>query len=220
MNQLTSKNPKINSKRAREFIAEPKHLVTNSLGWSYQLGPINKSLYDDKILTLSYSSYSGPEIETLMRETLSRMCVGKSVGFLIKLNFRELENYLRDENHLSVFEADDTFSIEKSYKYIKNSLLALILWDKCKEGELQFLGGGHWKNLGLAEKNRNLKYLIDSINMHFSLAKPLQLVFVEKDCVSVIINDFPMELEILEIVINQFVNFKEEDSSVKLVAVH
>lgn len=220
MNQFISKTIKINSKRAHDFIIRPKYHTGTSLGWTYTLDSKIEPLLDDKFLTLAYSNPSANEIENLLHESLSRMSIGKTVGFLNKMNFRELENYLRDENHLPVFEKEDSISIEKSYRYIKNSLLALVLWDKCGASKLQFLDQGAWKKLGLVEKNRNIEKLVSLINSYFSQTKSLELVFVEKDSVSVIVNDFPMDLEVLEIVINEFVNFIEEDSSVKLVAVH
>lgn len=221
MKNNITKFTQINSKRAQEFIANPKYFLKNEKpGWGFELVRSDESLLGDKFLTLTYFKFSNLEIDNLFCESLSQMCVGKNIAFLIKLTFREVENYLRDENHLPVFEETSSSIIEKSYKMVKNSLLASVIMNKIQDTKFHFREGENWKSLGLVQKNRLIADFVTTVQAPFVLVRPLQLVFVENDTVSVVINDFPIELEALEMLCNRFFKSEDAETYLKFVAVH
>lgn len=216
------------SKRAQDFLSSPRHLLANNPGevvhdkwlWSFTLQKNQeRDFQNDKILTLFYVNHSSSTLESLFLEALSLMVQGQNIFFLQQLSFRELENFLRDENHLPVFHAFDALSSEESFKAVKISLLStLIIKEIEKKGE----AFGHvkrWDHLTLVEKNQKAQAFIECVNNVFFEAKPLQLALAEKEKIAIVMNDFPIEALVIEQLFHQSFGNTEEISSLKVVAV-
>lgn len=144
---------------------------------------------------------------------------GKNILFLQNSTFREIENYLRDENHLPVFDSSVLVLAEESFKRVKNSLLGALLLDKLEGLGTKASVQKNWRSLTLVEKNREVSRLITGFNSLFPTTKPLELALVETSELSVVLNDFPIQLEVLEFLIQSLLGNEEGISSLKLVAV-
>ena len=83
----------------------------------------------DKILTVTYSNPQ-TEIELLFREILARFSKGRLLKQALEINFRELENFLRDENHLPSFTKESTQKLSELLKELKLSLISSALISK------------------------------------------------------------------------------------------
>ncbi|MDD4973158.1 MAG: hypothetical protein PHY93_02350 [Bacteriovorax sp.] len=216
------------SKRAQDFLSTPCHALTKvaiesankKWFWDFTLEKIEQNNFQsDKILTLYYFNKSGSVLDSLFLEALSRMAIGRDIGFLRQLSFRELENFLRDENHLPVFNISGVISPEQSFKVVKNSLLADLLIKEIekKAGTSTQLKG--WIQLTLVEKNQRVRAFIKILNNLFSQAKPLELALAEAGEIAIVMNDFPVGGEVLEVLIHESIGITEEISSLKVVAV-
>ena len=198
-------------------MANPKHRLTSFLGEKFRW---KIELEGDKILTLFYYSSENTlkfdAIDNLFLESLARLTLGRNILFLNSLSFREIENFLRDENHLPVF--GDSSLPEIQAKKCKYSLLAAILSLKLTQtqGNLPVV---FWDKLTLVEKNSNALELIQKINQLFSSSIPMQLAIAENDLVSVIRGDFPLDIEVTQLLFQEYFQHSNENSSLKVVAV-
>ena len=127
MNENSSEIVQTFSKRAQDFLSTPRHALAKTereLGnrlwfWDFSLEKIQQNNFkSDKILTLNYFNNSASVLDSLFLETLSRMVIGRDIEFLQRLSFRELENFLRDENHLPVFNNSGAVNPEESFKVV------------------------------------------------------------------------------------------------------
>lgn len=223
-----SKEQKLFSKRAQDILANPKHALAHGSPlkshqfwtWEFSLKKMKQNDFQsDKILTLNYLKHDGNILESLFLETISQMVLGRDIYFLLNLQFRELENFLRDENHLPVFDILLPISPEDSFKSVKNSLLATLLKYEIEkiEGAVSQLFG--WSHLSLADKNRWSRTFISHLNNLFSRVVPLQLAIAENDKMAIVMNDFPVSTEVLEVLLKLIFNSADENSSFKVVAV-
>lgn len=228
MKESTVPTIKILSKRAQEFLNTSRHLKENSSQavlsarpfWEFSFQKNNENEFQsDKILTLFYSYPTATELEFLFMETISRLATGRNILFLEKLTFRELENFLRDENHLPVFEISITPEVEALYKVVKFSLLASILIKEIENNIDYRPLEKSWSALSFVEKNREAKILISLLNSLFPAVKPLELALVENQEISVVMNEFPISQEVIEEVLGRLFVNPLEKSSLKVVAV-
>lgn len=209
------------SKRALEILGNPKHLESSSANldkknqWNWNL-TLDKT---DKILTLSYSNQSPHPFESLFLETLSRLSIGKNLHQLIPISFREVENFLRDENHLPAFVDSDEKELEICYKKVKNSLLGELLFRKLKDNKDIFPQNNFWNELSFVEKNRRILALLFELQKAFPKGKKLDLALVEGESISLIKNDFPLDLEVVENVLQAFFHGSHGKTCLKVVAV-
>lgn len=107
----------------------------------------------DRILTVFHSGKAG-EIELILSEALAVFAKNRTIADLWKINFREVENFLRDENHLPAF-TESIPEMEKILNIRKISLIAEALKTKAGEEvytliEMIF----DWRNLSLVAKNQ------------------------------------------------------------------
>jgi hypothetical protein len=216
------------SKRAKEFVHSPQHLKEKLDSPSQSTHPhweiglelgSHDGLLNDKIVTIFYDHPKALVSEKLFLETFSRFLVGRSIKFLENITFRELENYLRDENHLPVFENSHSVELETQYKAVKNSLLSYLILKKFKENNLGAGALKPWQELTLVEKNSAVKMCFSFLNLHFPRVKPLELVLATNEEISVLINDFPLSLELILEVLHGHFEIPPENSSFKVVAV-
>lgn len=216
------------SKRAQEFLNSPRHFKKTSaqvaLGpltnWEFSFEQSNEvEFQSDKILTLFYSDPIGTELELLFKETISRLAIGKNILFLEKLTFRELENYLRDENHQPVFDISVAIRPEAVCKVVIFSLQAAIIINKIKNNfEYRPVQKG-WSELSLVEKNRETKAVVSLLNSLFPRVKPMELALADNEEISVVMNEFPISREVIEVLMQGLFVNSAEKSSLKVVAV-
>ena len=211
------------SNRAQCLLKSPRHLYKEDgkieqkekFTWHFKTVETNNNFLDDKILTLSFGESSNI-LETLFKEAISQMSSGRTVHFLEKLSFRELENFLRDENHLPVFHQTDLLKAQEIAKVVKNSLLSELLEKKIDKKMAPPIS---WNDLSLVQKNLQSRSLIFAINSLFPQVKSIELALAEEDKVSIVMNDFPLSLEVLEGVLESHFLVSLTKTSLKMVAV-
>lgn len=213
------------SNRARDFLNSPRHQKAFSdlykdCSWDFLLdngGNSDQDFQNDKILTLTYFiSPTENDLEKLLYESLSRMSSERTVSFLIKLSFRELENFLRDENHLPVFlETEQVLALER-FKVVKNSLLAGVFYKKIEK----FIGPlKGWSEYSLVEKNLQAKRLLSLLNNLISRVKMPELTLAESEDIFIVMNDCPLDCEVIEKLFQRCFRVSSEKTSFKVVAV-
>ncbi|MBC7540831.1 MAG: hypothetical protein H7281_18565 [Bacteriovorax sp.] len=216
------------SKRAQDFLSTPRHSGTSNTNessdnkwfWDFSVEKIQQNEFQsDKILTLFYFNNSASILESLFLEALSRMVIGRDITFLHRLSFRELENFLRDENHLPVFDILVTIAPEESFKVVKNSLLVTLLKKEIEKKAGTKSPKKAWNQLTLVEKNQAGRAFIERINNLFLQAKPLQLAFASSEEMAIVMNDFPVSAEVIEGLARESFGYTEEISSLKVIAV-
>lgn len=210
------------SKRAHNLLQSPQHFKVNSSARKWDVSTDCSSgggLLSDNILTLFYNFESPSELEMLFLESISRLVIGRNVHFLEKLSFREVENYLRDENHLSVFDQTINTKAEDAFRVVKNSLLGAIILNRISNIRPQTDEPKAWDELSFLEKNQTVKTLVLEINSLFLIGKMLDLVLVEDDNIFLAPNDFPLHFGVIEEVLKGLYIITNQKSSLKVVAV-
>lgn len=106
----------------------------------------------DKILTVFHNGKSD-ELELVLNDVLAIFAKNRSLPDLWKINFREIESFLRDENHIPAFgamakEAEEVLNLQKI------TLIAEVI-NTAAIKDMRTLAGGlyHWEKLSLAAKN-------------------------------------------------------------------
>ncbi len=127
----------------------------------------------DKILTVTYSS-SSTENELLFKEIISKFSKGRALKQVLEINFRELESFLRDENHLPAFPEESSKELSELLNRLKLSLVTSALYSKNPSfKELSEALLRNWEELSLVEKNQWAQRLISEIqkelNQNFEL---------------------------------------------------
>jgi hypothetical protein len=219
---------KILSKRAQDFLISPLHRNKNFIDssqkdilWDSRLeARKDSSFYGDNILTLSYFTQTDNELEKLFLEAVARLATERNIAFLANLSFREVENYLRDENHLPVFEADGAIKPETAYLKIKYSLLCSLVLKRV-QGHALFnkLALRPWSELSLVEKNRLVLAGVELLNSLFPKLKKMNLALADDAEISLVMNEFPLASEVIELVFLALFIKQEEKTSLKVVAV-
>ncbi len=136
------------SKRAQGILANPQ-FKNEELDSDFQVN-LDGS---DRILTVFHSGKSG-EIELIFSEALAVFAKNRTLSELWRINFREIENFLRDENHLPAF-LEEASVLEEILRARKISLIAEAYKSKAGEEiytlvEMMF----DWRNLSLVGKNQ------------------------------------------------------------------
>ena len=204
------------SQRAQAIMANPTYyLLDQSAKFTLTLSS------DDKVLTTHHSEKVG-SIEFIFAEVLAKFAQNKKLSELWKINFREAENFLRDENHLPAFDQELSL-IAEIFTKTKISIIASMV--KClHRNNFENLKNEvfHWEKLSLVEKN---KWSIEFL-------RPLgwELILSEGDLIYIKIQP-ELSAEELKIVIDQLLknlflppNFSENQEHdlllpLKLVAV-
>jgi hypothetical protein len=215
------------SNRASALLKDPEHrqvslseFVNKDVKWTLSLEEsIKLDILSDKILTLSYAVAPASLLQILFSEAISRLIIKKKIKVLIGLTFRELENFIRDENHLPIFGATIDFSPEEAFLFAKNSLIQEIFFYKLENLKLSLLEHKTWENLNLVERNIVGKELVSAVNKLFSPEESMELVIISKEEMVVKLNHFPLSLTILEKIFSEFLVLGTKFSSFKFVAV-
>lgn len=156
------------------------------------------------------------DLVDLFLESICRMCESRPVASLFSLSFREVENFLRDENHLSVFSEESVAAARDVFSQVKSSLVQNVLLEKV---DLKTLLGTdrNWNELTLAGKNRTLANLISWLNDRLGKPNALELILAEDTSVTVKNNDFPLDLQVIEGLLNQVFPAQKSLSPLKVI---
>lgn len=112
-----------------------------------------QSPQSDKVLTLQFENHRSVLgiSHTFFLFVLTDLLKGRSAPFLLPLNFREIENFLRDSNTTPAFQVspEELIELESIFVEVKWKLLAHFF---LKETHLQN-PHSNWGGLSLARKN-------------------------------------------------------------------
>lgn len=193
------------SQRAQGFIQNPKFFKEGTSS-----GFIVSVDDNDSILTVSHGK-SPDDIEFILAEVVAKFSENKKISDVWKINFREVESFLRDENHLPAF-GDDTHEIESVMGGLKVSLISFAFKAKLKNDYEWFISQRkNWNRLSLTAQNEWAHALI----------KPLgwELVFCEGDILTVTSTPAGVVAESLSLLINTILGEEETLLPMKVVAV-
>lgn len=204
------------SRRAQNLQTDCKFALSGTVSsnpqWEIQFGHEAPQFQTDRILTLHYSHISADVLETIFFESICRLSQGKTLNFLFLLSFREIESFLRDENHIPAFDNVSEAQAQDVFGHLKNALVLKILAAKISSP-----AGKRWSGLSLSDKNRAVLELFTSLCALFPKEKNLELILAEDTTVTVKKNDFPLELEAVETLLNHLFLSGEADSPLKVI---
>lgn len=196
--------PKI-SKRAQSFLINPAAFKTDIRGDFEVL--LDKS---DRILTVFHSK-KAENLDFILAEVLIKFAKNKNIHELWKISFREIESFLRDENHLHAFQ-EDSLILDKLWRDTLCALIASCAQELLKEDIEELINQAHqWKKQTLVAKNLWAQKLISPMGW--------QLVFCDTDQLS--LKGLPEKLnsDELQALFSKILGEGESVLPVKVVAV-
>lgn len=125
---------------------------------------------NDKILTVFHGK-NPDDMDFIIAEVLAKFSENKKIQDIWKINFREIESFLRDENHLPAF-TDNTLELENILASNKISLIGFAV--KAKLGPKAFdlfSQRKNWNQLTLAAKNLWAKELLAPLGWQLILCE-------------------------------------------------
>ena len=142
------------SARAKKFVESPEYFqVGISSGF---LVTMDKH---DRILTVFHGTFQS-ELELIFAEVLSKFAVNKKIPEIWSIHFREIESFLRDENHLPAFQGEQK-NLEEVLRKLKMLLIVSAsmsaLSSNCGRYSQLLL---NWETLSLADRNAFLGEII------------------------------------------------------------
>nr|BDT28701.1 hypothetical protein BHI3_21670 [Bacteriovorax sp. HI3] len=150
------------SQRAQALISAPRFYLE---GESRELDFAIENV-GDKILT---ARHRGPrdEMSFLFAEVLSQFSEGKTLREIWRISFREIESFLRDENHLP-FSPEDALKLENLFVKVKLSLMgALFRVVHALDFSEVSKASSRWSELSLVEKNKSSQVLFSALSWDF-----------------------------------------------------
>lgn len=146
-------------------------------------------------------------IETLelqFANAILEMAQKKPFVFLTKLNFREVENYLRPSNHVPFISSEEIAFAEKIFKKTQIALLSDISFRFLSEYAQDLsLSRESFENLGLVEKNKTIRELFIKLKILFNFID-FELVYVENNEVYVKFDIEYDSKELFQAIVNRF----------------
>ncbi len=166
-------NPAKISQRSRNILEAPAFF------WPNSMQKFNLEMDSgDKILTVFHSG-NPADLEFLLEDVLCLFAKNKRLGDLFKLNIREIENFLRDENHLPATD----FSHEILESTLKSSIISLVACGiKTKlSARISVLLAEleSWSELSLVEKNRWAQELFGVLSCQLILSEGTHITLAE-----------------------------------------
>jgi len=193
------------SQRAQSFIKTPKFFKEGTS--SDFLVTIDDH---DRILTVSHGK-NPDNVEFILAEVVAKFSENKNISDVWKINFREIESFLRDENHLPAF-VGSTEEIESVLIQVKASLIGFAVKAKLKnQHEWIISQRKNWNQLSLTAKNEWAQTLIRPLGW--------ELVFCEGDVLTVTNTPIGVDAETLSLLINAVLSGEEINLPMKVVAV-
>lgn len=193
------------SHRARSFFAQPQF---------YQSGlPADFEVVldgHDSILTVRHGRNS-QNIDFLIAEIVAKFSINKKIQDVWKINFREIESFLRDENHLPAF-TENISDLGPIVDSTKISLIAFALKAQLKHSdESVFSQRKNWNQLTLAAKNRWAQQLLAALGW--------ELILCEDNVLTVTGTPVGVDQHALSDLINTILSIEENLLPMKVVAV-
>lgn len=135
------------SMRAQKLIATPEYYLK---GFHQEF--IVTTDKNDRILTVLHGEFS-IELEVVFAEVLSKFGMNKKIPEIWSIHFREIESFLRDENHLPAFSQE-----QEKLEIVLQTLKILLVVSAVKSSlgpmlDSLFLLQEKWDTLNLAAKN-------------------------------------------------------------------
>lgn len=193
------------SKRAQSFIETPTF---------YKAGlPADFEVTldaHDKILTVFHGKNKS-DVDFIIAEVMAKFSGNKNFLDVWKINFREIESFLRDENHLPAFPENNS-EAEIIFNQMKISLIGFAVKAKLGTGLKELLSQRKsWNQQTLAAKNLWAQTILSALGW--------QLILCEGDVLTV--KNAPSELdeEGLSLVISTILSGHESLLPMKVVAV-
>ncbi len=217
------------SNRAQKMIQEPLHLLGIDVGDGLFRRTISWKLsfsgdYSDPkkliFLSLGYTlsdSCSSRISPIIIAETLSRLVIKKNLNYLHSLNFREIENYLRDSNERVSIPLDLWEDSKAFFEDFKATLVANVLIEIFSLANNLAKNSKNWEDLSLFDKNMMVKSIIDHFNDLFLDSKKIQLIYVQNNSIF-IKNDDKIDLSVIQNLLNIIFSSGTNNHSLNLVA--
>jgi hypothetical protein len=179
-------NQKIYSQRAQNLIEHPVGLKTDlPFGFNVTLDA------NDKILTLNYGRVEKVEARVplaLFYEVFVGLGIKKNLASLSLLNFREAENFLRDENSIPSFSLESTeiTAVEELFIEAQMNLLSTLAIALLKKEALsKEIFSPVWEQKSLVEKNQVTVLLSQKLNIFLPPEKKWEVLLAEADSLSI-----------------------------------
>jgi hypothetical protein len=193
------------SKRAQGFLKNPTHYKEG-----LHSGFIATIDGNDKILTVIHGG-NVADVDFLIAEVLAKFSENKKILDIWKINFREIESFLRDENHLPAF-TENISELELILNSHKISLAGSAIKTKlASEAEVLFSQRKNWNQLSLSAKNQWAQKL--------STVLGCELVLCEEEVLTVTSVPSGVDEVGLSLVINVILSGAEKLPPMKVVAV-
>lgn len=161
---------------------------------------------DDNNLTVKHA-LSTSELNLILLESFCILLNNRKSNRIFTLSFKELENFLRDDNLTPAFDSDTHNLAETLFKNYKANLLASWLFTQYKNfSPYDFIG-----------KNRLAIAVIDQINQNIPSESHLKLHFFEHEFIY-LYKDTKVPLDFVEEALELFFG-KLSGRRIKLVAV-
>ncbi len=197
---LASLEQQLLSQKAKKFALNPSY-YDKGLSEPLNIG-IDQS---DNILTLSHC-FQPETVECLMIESLASLCLHKNLKYLCKLQYKELENFLRDENHIPAL------SIETIFFEAFSKMRQLFIMESLKQAL------AHHSELNYPQNDSNLVEL-NRWGQHFSRFLNGELILVEGAQFNIKLNPMSMSQTDINMVFENLHGARSNWPMFKVVAV-
>lgn len=125
---------------------------------------------NDKILTVFHGKNT-EDADFIIAEVLAKFSENKKILDIWKINFREIESFLRDENHLPAF-TENIPELEQILNFNKISLVGSAIKAKLgSEADVLFSQRKNWNQLNLAAKNQWAQKLLAPLGWELILCE-------------------------------------------------
>lgn len=198
-------NPNEISQRAQTFIKVAK-FFKQGLPGDFQV-----SIDEQDKITAVFHGKNSNDIEFILAEVLAKFSVNKKILEVWKINFREIENFLRDENHLQAFTGDMD-KIESIFIKLKAGLIGFAVKVKLDNHQ-------EWS---ISQRRKGISQSLTAQNEWAQiLIRPLgwELVLCEKSILTVTNTPLGVDDETLTLLINTILSGEEIIAPMKVVAV-
>lgn len=193
------------SLRAQSFINAPKFFI-EGLPSDFM---VTVDAHD-RILTLSHGK-NPDSIEFILAEVVAKFSENMKISDVWKINFREIENFLRDENHLPAF-GGDTQEMESLLTQMKAELIGLAFKAKLEKQYKWIISQRKdWNQLTLTAQNEWAQILIKALGW--------ELVLCEGSILTVTNTPSGVDAESLSLLLNTILSGEEMNLPMKVVAV-
>lgn len=173
----------------------------------------------DKELTLAFKNENtvGEIGHSFFITVLLDLMKGRSAPFLLSLNFREIENFLRDSNATPAFtgSTEELLLLEKLFIEVKWQFLANIFLQTVHVDQ----PGSTWESLTLARKNAYSAEWVKEIEKFLGDDWAVKFVFIDGETLTLKTLNGKWSDEALQNFFGRIWNVFSKQESIKVVAV-